>query len=180
MSTESSNLIADQESKASKVHYLALISVSLAKFGDSVEFTLPAVITQPISCELDLSKQKEEILALAQYASAAVFSLVTIPFLQRFPRKPIILLSLYLSVISVIICAIVPDYMSLLMSRILIGISIAVSITPLGVYISEISPNKKFYVLATVFLSLGWTMGGGWCGLLGYLFPGVSSDISGS
>ena len=170
MSAESSDLIADQESSPSKLHYLVLLSVSFVKFGDSVEFTLPAVITQPVSCELDLSKKQEEILALAQYASAAVFSLVTIPILQRFARKPIILFSLYLSVISVIICAIVPDYMSLLMSRILIGISIAISVTPLAVYISEISPNKKFYVLATVSLSLGWTSGGGWCGFLGYLF----------
>ena len=72
--------------------------------------------------------------------------------------------------ISVIVCALVPDYISLLMSRILIGISIAVSMTPLTVYMSEISPNKQFYVLASVLLTLGYASCGGWCGILGYLF----------
>ena len=118
MVPESSSLTLQKETKATKLHYLAVVVITLAKLGDSVEFTLPAIITQPVSCELGLSKEQEHILALAQYTSAAVFSLCTILFLTRYPRRPIVLFSLYLSVISVVICAIVPDYISLLLSRI--------------------------------------------------------------
>ena len=153
-----------------KLHYLAMLFVSFSKFGGSVEFMLPAVITQPVSCDLALSEDQEHILALAQYASAAVFSIITIPFLQKFPRKPIILLSLYLAVISAIVCAIVPNYLSVLLSRILVGITIAIGTVPLSVYMSEISPNKNFYLLGTVLSTIGLTVGGGWCGILGYLF----------
>ena len=45
-----------------------------------------------------------------------------------------------------------------------------VSLTPLSVYIVEISPHKKFYAMAAVIMAMGWNIGGGWCGILGYLF----------
>ena len=163
-------LSLNDDGSPTKLHYLAMVFVSFSKFGESVEFMLPAVITQPVSCNLALSEDQEHILALAQYASAAVFSIITIPFLQKFPRKPIILLSLYLAVISAIVCATVPNYLSLLLSRILVGITIAVGTTPLSIYMAEISPNKNFYLLGTVLSTIGWTIGGGWCGTLGYLF----------
>ena len=163
-------LSLNDDGSPTKLHYLAMVFVSFSKFGESVEFMLPAVITQPVSCDLALSEDQEHILALAQYASAAVFSIITIPFLQKFPRKPIILLSLYLAVISAIVCATVPNYLSLLLSRILVGITIAVGTTPLSIYMAEISPNKNFYLLGTVLSTIGWTIGGGWCGTLGYLF----------
>ena len=41
--------------------------------------------------------------------------------------------------------------------------------TPLSIYISEISPSQEFYVPATVLTALGWSTGGGWCGIIAYL-----------
>ena len=162
-------LLEQSESGAvTKIHYLILLSVAFAKFGESVEFMLPTVITQQVSCDLHLTKRQEHILALAQYASAAVFSIVIITITQRFRRRPIILLSLYLSVLSAIACAIVPDYNSLLLSRILVGMTITIGTIPLSVYLSESCPNKKFHARATVVVSIGWATGGGWCGILGY------------
>ena len=155
--------------KPNKLHYLALFAVTLGKLGESVEFMLPAVITQPVSCELGLTPLQEHIVALAQYISAAVFSLVTVPFLQRFPRRPIILFSLYLAVASAALCALVPEYVSLLLSRILVGVTISAGMNPQSVYMAEYSSNKQFYVMSTVVGSLGWTAGGGWCGVLGYM-----------
>ena len=166
MSTEA---LLKAEVKPNKLHYLALAAVTFGKLGESVEFMLPAVITQPVSCELGLTPQQEHLVALAQYISAAVFSLVSVPFLQRFPRRPIILFSLYLAVASAVLCAVVPEYVSLLLSRILVGITISTGMSPLSVYMAEYSPHKKFYVLSTVAGTLGWTVGGGWCGILGYL-----------
>ena len=169
MSTELSPILGTPDAKPNKLHYLAVFSVTLAKFGDSVEFVIPAVITQPVSCEQGLSERQEQLLAFVLYISAAFFSIATIPFLKRFPRKPIILFSLYLSVISSVLCAVMPDYISLLLSRIFLGMTIAISMTPLSIYISEISPSQEFYVPATVLTALGWSTGGGWCGIIAYL-----------
>ena len=149
---------------------LALLSMTMAKLGDSVEFILPAVITPPVSCELGLSRRQEQILALVLYISVAVFSVVTIPFLRRFPRKPIILFSLYMSIIANVLCAVMLDYISLIVSRIILGAIIAICMTPLAVYTSEISLNKRFYTMSTVINTMGWSSSGGWCGILGYLF----------
>ena len=164
MSDESNSLL---ETPPSKIHFLALFSVTMAKLGDSVELVLPAVITQPVSCELSLSKRQEQILALVLYISVAVFSIGTIPFLKKFPRRPIILSSLYMSIIASVLCAAMPDYVSLIFSRIIVGMTVAVRVTPLSVYLSEFSPNKSFYSLATVLSSVGFAIGGG---ILGYLF----------
>ena len=163
-------LLRSSTSKPTNLEYLALLSATMTKLGDSVEFVLPAVITQPVSCELGLSKGQEQILALVLYTSVAVFSIVTIPFLRKFRRKPIILFSLYMSIIASVFCAVMPDYISLIVSRIILGGTIAISMTPVSVYISEISPNKSFYAMSTVVSTMGYSSGGGWCGILGYLF----------
>ena len=57
MPDESATLLRSSTSKPTKLEYLALLSVTMAKLGDSVEFVLPAVITQPVSCELGLSRR---------------------------------------------------------------------------------------------------------------------------
>ena len=170
MPDECNTLLEAATSKPSKIQILALFSVTLAKLGDSVEFVLPAVITQPVSCELGLSKRQENILALVLYLSMAAFSIVTIPFLRKLPRRLVILFSLYMSIIATVLCAVIPDYASLVVSRLVLGITLAVSMTPLSVYMSEISPDKKFYDMAAVIAAMGWSTGGGWCGILGYLF----------
>ena len=67
MSIELSPLLGTPDAKPNKLHYLAVFSVTLAKFGDSVEFVIPTVITQPVSCELGLSERQEQLLALVLY-----------------------------------------------------------------------------------------------------------------
>ena len=116
MPDESGTLLESSTSDPSKIQILALFSVTLAKIGDSVEFALPAVITQPVSCELGLSKHQENILGLVLYFSMAVFSIVTILFMKKLPRRPAILFSLYMSIIASVLCAAMPDYASLIAS----------------------------------------------------------------
>ena len=77
-----------------------------------------------------------------------------------------------MSIIASVFCAVMPDYISLIVSRIILGATIAINTTPVSVYISEISPNKRFYTMSTVLSAMGWSSGGGWCGILGYLFLG--------
>ena len=106
------------------------------------------------------------------FASAGVFSVIAILYLRKLSRRPIILASLYISILATIACSLVPNYTFLLLSRIAVGMVISINIVPLSVYMAEISPNKSFYVLSIALSSLGWTLGGGWCGFLGYLFLG--------
>ena len=170
MPDESNTLLESSTSGPSKIQILALFSVTLAKLGESVEFTLPAVITQPVSCELGLSKRQENIIGLVLYFSMAFFSIVTILFLKKYRRRPVILFSLYMSIIASVLCAAMPDYPSLIASRIVLGMTVAVCMTPLSVYVAEISPDKKFYAMTAIITSIGWCTGGGWCGILAYLF----------
>ena len=170
--TEEAPLKPKDKEKPTKIHYLALSMVGLAKLGDSVEAYLPSVITQPMSCDLNLSRKEEDILAVSLFVSCGVFSVIAILYLRKLSRRPIILASLYISILATIACSLVPNYTFLLLSRIAVGMSISVNMIPLSVYLAEISPNKSFYVLSIAFSSLGWTLGGGWCGFLGYLFLG--------
>ena len=75
-----------------------------------------------------------------------------------------------MSVIASVLCAAMPDYASLIASRLTLGMTVAVSMTPLSVYMFEISPDKKFYAMSAFISSMAWNTGGGWCGILGYLF----------
>ena len=52
--TEEIPIKPKDKEKPTKVHYLALSMVGLAKLGDSVKAYLPSVITQPMSCDLNL------------------------------------------------------------------------------------------------------------------------------
>ena len=167
MPDESNIPLEGSTSKPSKIQILALFSAILAKLGDSVEFVLPAAFTQPVSCELGLSKRQENILGLVLYLSTAAFSKVTIPFLKKLPRRQVILFSLYMSIIVSVLCAVMPDYASLIASRIVLGMTVAVSLTLLSVYIVENSPNKKFYAMAAVIMAMGWNIGGGGAGFWG-------------
>ena len=170
MSEESSLLTGGVTSKSRRQFLLTVLSVSMAEFGDSVELMIPAIVTQPVSCEMGLSRHQEQILAVVLYSSIALFSVANIAIMNRFTSRSIVLLSLFLSVTASIFCAVIPDYISLIVSRILLGATIALSMTPLGIYMSEMSPNEENYATATIIVSIGWSTGGGWCGILGYLF----------
>ena len=170
MSQELSLLTGEVTSKSRRRFLLTVLSVSMAEFGDSVELMIPAIVTQPVSCEMGLSRHEEQVLAVVLYSSIALFSVINIAILSRCPSRSIILFSLFLSVTASIFCAVIPDYISLIVSRILLGTTIALSMTPLGIYMSEMSPNEEYYATATIVVSIGWSTGGGWCGILGYLF----------
>ena len=149
---------------------MTLIAAILIKLGDSVELYLPSVITQPISCELNLTKDQEYILALALYLTLGIAIIATAPFSNKFGRRPVLLLAMYSVIIITIICAIVPNYTSLLLSRILIGFAVALNVSTTSVYVAETAINRKYFIISMTANSVAYTLGGGWCGVLGYLF----------
>ena len=122
--TSKSLLAGVKHTKPTKIHFLAIMSVALGKLGDSVEFLLPAIITQPVNCEISVSQEKEYVLALIQFASAGIFSIISIPFLKKYPRRPSILFSLYFSIISVVVCATVPNYTFLFYPEFLLALQL--------------------------------------------------------
>ena len=152
-----------------KIGYLAVVVVTIAKLGDSVELFIPSVITQKVTCELDLSEKQEHILALALYLSLSISTILSIFLANVLGRRSIIIFALYLSVIVSIAAAVVPNYSTLLLSRIAMGVSVGINITPISIYMAEICPDKAFLSFAITVTSLGYSFGGGWAGALGYI-----------
>ena len=67
MEEEPNQTMQDELRGQKKTDYLAFIAVRFIKFGVSVETFLPGAISQPISCELNITKFQEDILSLAIY-----------------------------------------------------------------------------------------------------------------
>ena len=168
MSEETTPL--QQKIKSRKCQYLALVCTSLINFGDAVELFLPSVITQPVSCELGITKKQEHILALALYFTLTITSILIIPFSNKFGRKPSLLVGMYLAIIVTILCSIVSNFTFLLLSRILLGMALAINVATVAVYMSEIAADKQFFLFSMTLLATIYSLGGGWCGLLGYFF----------
>ena len=131
------------------VQYIALIATVLVCTGDSVETYLPAVITQPVSCELNISKTKESVLAIFFYITSAISVFLSIPCADYFGRRTTFLVSLYSTVIFTVLCAAVPNYVILLILRLLIGFAVGLNHMVNLVYVSGIADNKESYILGT-------------------------------
>ena len=151
------------------VQYIALIATVIVCAGDSVETYLPAVITQPVSCELNISKTKESALAISFYITSAMSVFLSIPCADYFGRRTTFLVSLYSTVIFTVLYDAVPNYVTLLISRLLIGFAVGLNDMVNLVYVSEIAGNKEFYILGITFVSTAYNIGGGWVRGLGYL-----------
>ena len=159
-----------QERFPKRIQYLCLLSLCLTSIGDGVELYLPSVITQSSSCELQLSSSQENVLGLTLYVSAGITIFFVIPLSNKLGRRPLLLSSLYLSIAATIFCAVVPNYISLVASRIFLGIVIAINFSTGNVYISEVAGSMKFYVLAISLGTAAYHLGAGWCGVVAYLF----------
>ena len=141
--------------------YVSVLVITLVKLGDSEEFDIPSV-TQRVSCYLGLSESDESVSASCLYVGCAAGTLFIISLASCFGRRLFIVLSLYLMVAVTIVCAAVPNYSTLLVSRIAIGTSIGVNFVPLSIYMVEICPDKKFLTFAVTLTNLGHALGGGW------------------
>ena len=83
------------------------------------------------------------------------------------------LISLYLSSISTIVCAIVANYITLLLSRALIGFSVGLNFVVHCVLIAELISNKAIRDDIVMISSLMYSVGGAWSAVLGYLLLDV-------
>ena len=150
--------------------YLLTILAVLIKFGDGVEIYLPGVITQIVSCELGVSNIEEGILAVILYLCWSFAVMMSVPISKRFGDKFTLLLSLYLSIGFAVLCAMVPNYYTLLLSRALTGICGGLNASTIGIILAKRLSSKKVLNLSS-FLQSGLAMpvGGAWVSILGWL-----------
>ena len=138
-------------------------------FADTLELLTPGVITQSVSCELTLSKTNETILTVALYASLLVSSLIVNLISGLIPRRTLILFSSYLAVAVTVFCACVPNFETLVLSRVLLGTSVSINYIIVAVYATEMIHDRKQYIRTMSLSTTAISVAGGWIGVLSYL-----------
>ena len=149
--------------------YMVTVCCVFNFFADSIELFTPGVITQSVSCELTLNKTKETILTVALYVSLLVFSLITILVSDLISRRTLMLFSSYLAVTVTVLCACVPNFETLVLSRVLLGTSVSINYIIVGVYATEMIHDRARYVLTMSLCATAISVAGGWIGALSYL-----------
>ncbi|KAL5267495.1 hypothetical protein ACHWQZ_G004506 [Mnemiopsis leidyi] len=157
------------KAKWTRKDYQLLMFNLLVKFGDSVEIYLPGVITQTVASELNLSKIQEGFLGVTMYITMAAAILIVAPISDRFGRRPVLLTSLYTSILFTLLCAVVPNYGTLLLSRGLIGLCVGLNMSTAGIFYAEHVSDRSHYTFGTFLTSFVFAAGGGWVALLGFL-----------
>ena len=123
--------------------YLGVLRI-LVIFGDAVELYLPGVITQRVSKDLDVSTTLEGFLGVTLYVCFAIASFVLPITRNKIDSGTALLVSLYTSVLTTVLCSLVPNYWTLIISRALLGFCIGLNLTTSGVYFAErVSSNDK-------------------------------------
>ena len=152
-----------------KEEYMVTVCCVFNFFADSIELFTPGVITQSVSCELTLNKTKETILTVALYVSLLVFSLITILVSDLISRRTLMLFSSYLAVTVTVLCACVPNFETLVLSRVLLGTSVSINYIIVSVYATEMIHDRARYVLTMSLCTTAISVAGGWIGALSYL-----------
>ena len=161
---------ASQPKSWTRQDYLLVFIAVMIKLGDGVEVYLPGVITQTVACELGVSELQESILAVILYLFWAISVMSAVPIIKRFGERACLLLSLYLSIFFAILCALVPNYYTILLSRALTGICGGLNACTIGIYLAKHVSSKDVLTVGS-FLSegLAYPVGGAWVSVLGWL-----------
>ncbi|XP_063687105.1 multidrug resistance protein MdtL-like [Bolinopsis microptera] len=160
----------ENESKSwTKIDLLLLVFGSLIHLGDGVEIYLPGVITQEVSCDLGLTNLQKNFLDCILYLTLTISITISGHLSDRFGRRELSLLSLYLSIVSTVVCAVVANYATLLLSRALIGFCVGLNLSIHTVLIAELVSSKLILADIMLIASLVYTAGGIWCAFLAYL-----------
>ena len=167
MIAEADGLRLSEERK--KEEYMVAVCCVFNFFADTLEVITPGVITQSVSCELTLNKTHETILTVALYVSLPVSSFITSLVSNLVPRRTLILFSSYLAVIVTVLCACIPNFVTLVLSRVLLGTSVAINYIIVSVYATEMIHDRTRYVLTMSLCTTALSVAGGWIGVLSYL-----------
>ena len=111
---------------------------------------------------------QENILAISLYISLAVTILCSIFITNSLGPRKTVLLAMYMSIVFTVLCAAVPNYWTLLLSRIMIGVGIGLNLSPSGLFFTNGASCRKVYLQGTFIWVLFWESSGAWIGALGY------------
>ena len=169
---EEASLLLQASSWTTKDYQLTVLFV-LISFGDGVEIYLPGVITQVVSCELGVSSLKEGLLGIILYATIAATVLIARLLVSCCGNRKLIISSLYISIISSVVCAVVPGYNTLLVARAMIGVSVGLNACVIGVFFAENVSTPKAFAIGTSVSSVTVPLGAGWGSILCYSMMGA-------
>ena len=148
---------------------ILLLFMMLIHLGDGMEVYLPGVIGQQVSCDIELSPLREGFLDCIQYFGLAVATAISGMLANRFGCRFLTLLSLYLSIMSTILSAVVANFTALLLSRALIGLCVGLNWSVHCVLAVRLISSKDALGVMVVITGIMDTVGGIWAGVLGYL-----------
>ena len=167
---EGTNLVATTASSWTRIDFILIAVGTLIKFGDAAEIYLPGVITQEISCELGLSSTQEGILGVFLFLFLAASALIAIPVSKGLGERLTLLVSMYFSIFSTILCSIVPNYYILLLSRAFVGLCVGLNAATIGVYIrKKISTDNHLTFIMFIHGSVAFPLGATYVSIMGYL-----------
>ena len=86
----------------------------------------------------------------------------------RLGRRETSLLSLYGGIVSTILCSVVGNYLTLLLSRVLIGFTVGLHLSVCFVLLAEQASSKKVLDILLLVGCLGYSLGSIWVPVLGY------------
>ena len=92
--------------------------------------------------DLGLSNTEVEIVVSITVAFAAVGSVVSGPPMQKYGRKPIIMLASFFYCAGSSIVAVAPGFAVLVLGRLLLGLGVGLSSMAIPVYVAEASPPE--------------------------------------
>ncbi|KAL5272820.1 hypothetical protein ACHWQZ_G000852 [Mnemiopsis leidyi] len=151
-----------------KMDKLLLIFMVLMHLGDGIEVYLPGVIGQQVSCDIELSSFKEGLLDCIQYFTLAIATVISGMLADKVGCRVLTLLSLYMSILSTIMSAVVGTFPALLLSRSLIGFSLGLNWSVHSVLVSRLISSKEVLGEMIVITGIMDAVGGVWAGVLGY------------
>lgn len=165
---ESSNLLKEHKEKWSREDYILITLGNLIFLGNGIQVYLPGVITQHVSCELDVNKFQESLLGCIFYLPMATAAFIAGPLGKKIGKRPMLLISFYTCCLSTVLSAAVGNYYALICSRVLIGIGVGMNYSQSAVFLSERVSNAKITKLIVVSTDMIYTFGGVWVAALAY------------
>ena len=133
------------------------MTLTICGITDAVEIYLPGVITQAASKELKASATQEGLLGIILYVCLALSHFVLPLIKNKIGREGGILFSLYTSIVASVVCAVVPNYWTLLISRALLGICIGLNMAVTGVCFAEQVSSYDMFNVGKLFGLISFT-----------------------
>ena len=116
-----------------------------------------------IKKDFGLSDSEEEVVVSITIASAVVAAVAGGPGMERFGRKPSILLAAVIFTVGAVLLAAARSYVELVFGRLVIGFGIGLASLTTPVYIAEAAPSNvrgTLVTLNTLFITVGQVVAG--------------------